>query len=324
LRLAKADAIGLIDAKASKEQIQRSVSDIEKRYDGLGAKVRQKLQPQTIKAHDLLDKNIHARERMYNDDKVAKAKEEKRLCEDARRRLPKMTYDWSEYKWKPWVEVGFFGAETCYNAFALSMLGGSLIMSILPAIALALSLCVLSIYIGTTYMKLEGDERKKFVRNSVTYMSIAFIALSMLRSMAAIGRGQWGFSWSVVMGALAYVAVNWLIFAGAVIFGTTLPSKEDRMLKHEHDELDTKIASAKAVIEMHEKANREMDLGMDSKQKGCIDVLGDEVHFAVLIRSYCDETVALFHRELTIRNPQWEYSMSLSETAFNNSKNSLT
>ncbi|MBS1686305.1 MAG: hypothetical protein JSS76_16300 [Bacteroidetes bacterium] len=299
-----ADAIGCINA--SKEQIDLCVKAIYRRFEVLRSHVRHELDSYALsklKAVDKLEYEEHARE---SREKIKANADKERILTDRKYRLEPMTYDWSQYKGKVLVEGLFFVCEIGVNAYGVATLGGALGVAFVVAIVIAIGLCVVSIFIGREYKKRQGQDRKSFAIKSAIGMAIVLGVLSILRSIWAFANGEMHFDSSVIGGTAIYFVINAFLFFAATVFGTTLPTDEDRSLKQQHDQVDKELAACKSAIELEQKSASSKRAENSTKVRERIAREANAQYYDTLITGYCEEAVLSFWRELSLRNPDFK------------------
>ena len=313
------EAQNLAEADAGREQVRISEVGIFNRYEGIVAHIRQAYQATTEQAQDRFDAEHEVEEKEERSIKLAVAKDAKRIAE-AERRRHYVEYDWSKYKLLVALEVIGFIAEGSYNVFSMSVGGGSLLFSIAPAFVVAIALCAFAIYLGTSLKGKSSLEKKSLIRKFAPWMVIVFLALAVLRSFAVLSDGQMIFSAETLIGAAAFVVIQALIFAGAVIIAMHLPSKEDRLVKKEHDRLTKDILDADTVIAACRNKSETASHMAHVKRKERIDLVGEQTHLEQFIDNLYRQSISAFYRELTLRKPRMTFDSALTMPLFQNNQ----
>lgn len=307
------EAQNLAEADAQPGQIKISETGIISRYEGLVEYVRQTYQSVTEQAQDRFDLEREAEAKGERCKRMSEAKEDKRIAE-AERRKHRGTYQWSKFWLIVILEAFAFLAETSYNVFSLTVGSGTILFSIIPAFVVAVSLSAIAVYMGTALRDKPSHERKGMIWKFSLGLLIVFIALSVLRSFAAFGEGSILFSTATIIGACAFVAIQALIFAGAVFIAMELPSREDRLTKREHDRLSKRIKEADTVIAECKRQESASIQARNEKRKARIDLVGEQSHLESLIASLCKQALSAFYLELALRKPSIRFDHSIGST----------
>jgi hypothetical protein len=304
------DAQNLAEADAGADLVRNSEMGIVHRYEGIVAHVRQIYQSHTEQAHDRFDAEHEDANKTERDANLSEAKNAKRIAEAERRRYH-VTYDWPTYWGIAVLEILGFLAETAYNTLSLSVGGGSLLLSMAPALVVAISLCAFAVYLGTRLRDAHPNEKTALIRRFGGWLLIVFVALATLRSFAVMSEGSILFSYETLIGAIAFIVIQALIFGGAVIIAMHLPSKEDRAAKSEYDRLSRDIQKSDAIIAECQRDAEHASQSAHARRKSRIDLVGEQSHLEALVANLCRQTLSAFCRELALRKPSMNFSSSI-------------
>src|SRR6187402_1917649 len=116
VRSAVADAMAL-DRDAGEDRVKLCVEGIVSKYEVLQSHVRHELRMGGLAQHKEIDKEQMKDDTERGNERIRLATDEERVLSDRKMRLEPLKYDWSNYKWRPWVHALFFAGEVVINGY---------------------------------------------------------------------------------------------------------------------------------------------------------------------------------------------------------------